>query len=85
MSGLLVLDEALDEIEPEPDGIDVPGRKSEAHGETNCPRPRARQSLAATHPTYEQKRSPETGGSGLLRFLMGGTCDGEGNPSQHPK
>jgi hypothetical protein len=26
----------------------------------------------------DKEEAPETGGSGLLRFLMGGTCDGEG-------
>ena len=28
----------------------------------------------------EKEEAPETGGSGLLRFLMGGTCDGGGKP-----
>ena len=80
--GLVRLDEAADEIEPEPDGVDVPGGEAEAHGgeRIGARAAKSNEALGPVHtsrgmPTGEpqKKKKPRRRGNlGLLRFRIGG-------------
>lgn len=48
--------------------------------------PRYEQAQGDSRAWRDKEEAPETGDSGLLRFLMGGTCGGGGNtPPLQPK
>ena len=81
--------EAADEIELEPDRVDVPRGETEAHGlaKIECGAGKSKRA-GARYPRNAPSRGPKMkkprrrGTRGFSGSLLGGTCDGEGTPSQ---
>src|SRR5262245_48684965 len=70
--GLVLLYEAVDEVEPKPDRVDIPGGEAKAHGGAKIvapPRKSKRTALdrplnAFEEPDPHSEEAPETGGLG---------------------